>query len=326
MIETTSPVIEAVAASMRYGGRRPAKGARAVTALSDLSFRIHEGERLGLIGANGAGKSTLLRLVSGILRPSGGKVLLFGKDPARRSDRALRQIGYVMGARSRLVWDLPARDSFLLHKAVYGVGDKDYASAIAEYSEIFNLGDLLDKPVRKMSLGQRMKVDIALALMHRPSLLLLDEPTISLDPATRNRLRAALVHASRRNGTTLVLASNDLEDVRTTCDRILVLADTRIVFDGTLTALYECTNYHRHLVVELSMERSRDDVIARMAGIGLRPSARSGDATTIQFIVPPGRDEGTILALLLSLVGGSVRKYTWGAPTLDEVVHGLVGA
>lgn len=321
-LETKESVIEAASATMRYVSRNREKGRVEAPALSDLSFTIRSGERIGLVGANGAGKSTLLRLSAGILRPTKGKMFLFGKDPKRRADRALGNIGYVMGARSRLIWDLPARDSFLLHKSVYGVSDAGFADAIAEYSELFGLGDLLDKPVRKMSLGQRMKVDIALAILHRPSLLLLDEPTISLDPTTRNRLRTDLVSASRKNGTTLVLASNDLEDVRTTCDRILVLAHTRLVFDGSLETLYERTNYHRHLVVELSAPSAREIVASQLSGIGLDPSA--GDVTTLQITVPLDRDEGPIIFLLQSLVGQSVRKYTWGAPTLDEVVHGLV--
>jgi ABC-2 type transport system ATP-binding protein len=210
-----------------------------VKAVEDLSFEIAEGEVVGFLGPNGAGKTTALKVLSGLLHPTSGEATVCGFRPFDRSPDFLRQITLVMGQKNQLIWDLPASESFLLNRAIYEVSAGDYASVMKELTDLLDLGPVLNKQVRKLSLGERMKCEIAAALLHRPRVLFLDEPTIGLDVTMQARMRAFLVEYNRRHGSTMLLTSHYMADVVALCKRVLVIDHGKLVYDGDLEALVE---------------------------------------------------------------------------------------
>jgi ABC-2 type transport system ATP-binding protein len=210
-----------------------------VRAVEDLSFEIGEGEVVGFLGPNGAGKTTALKVLSGLLHPTSGEAAVCGFRPFDRSPDFLRQITLVMGQKNQLIWDLPASESFLLNRAIYEVSAGDYASVMKELTDLLDLGPVLNKQVRKLSLGERMKCEIAAALLHRPRVLFLDEPTIGLDVTMQARMRAFLIEYNRRHGSTLLLTSHYMADVVALCKRVLVIDHGKLVYDGDLAALVE---------------------------------------------------------------------------------------
>ena len=205
-----------------------------VVAVHDLTFGIETGEMVGYIGPNGAGKSTTIKMLTGILVPTGGTISVAGLDPSRRRTELARRIGVVFGQRTTLWWDLPLRDSFAVLQKIYRTDPDRHRTNLAEFVELLDLGDLLDTPVRQLSLGQRMRGDIVAALLHDPEILFLDEPTIGLDVISKGRLREFLraLNATRR--TTLVLTTHDLQDIEALCDRVIVIDHGTAVFDGPL--------------------------------------------------------------------------------------------
>ena len=222
-----------------------------VLAVHDLTFSIEAGEMVGYIGPNGAGKSTTIKMLTGILVPSGGHISVAGLDPSRQRTDLARRIGVVFGQRTTLWWDLPLRDSFAVLQKIYRTDPDRHRANLAEYVELLDLGDLLDTPVRQLSLGQRMRGDIVAALLHDPEILFLDEPTIGLDVISKGRLREFLrtLNATRR--TTLVLTTHDLQDIEALCDRVIVIDHGTAVFDGELAALHAQGGSTRILVVDL---------------------------------------------------------------------------
>lgn len=210
---------------------------REVLAVQDTSFQINEGEMVGFLGPNGAGKTTTLKMLSGLLYPTGGRAQVLGFTPWERRPDFLRAITLVMGQRNRLSWDIPAADSFLLHQAVYRLNDADYQSALAELDELLELGPLLRRPVRNLSLGERMKCELAIGLLHRPRVLFLDEPTIGLDVTAQARIRAFLREYNRRTGATILLTSHYMADVVALCERILIIHHGQLKYDGSLAGL-----------------------------------------------------------------------------------------
>ena len=222
-----------------------------VHAVRDLSFEIAAGEMVGYIGPNGAGKSTTIKMLTGILVPTAGHLSVAGIDPSRRRTDLARRIGVVFGQRTTLWWDLPLRDSFELLQKIYRVPDDRFRTNLAEYVDLLDLGDLLDTPVRQLSLGQRMRGDITAALLHDPEILFLDEPTIGLDVISKGRLREFLRTLNRERGTTLLLTTHDLQDIEALCDRVLVIDHGGLVFDGPLQDLQRTSDSTRTLVVDL---------------------------------------------------------------------------
>jgi ABC-2 type transport system ATP-binding protein len=204
-----------------------------VTAVSDLSFRIERGESVGLIGENGAGKSTTVKMLTGILVPTAGRVETLGVVPHEQRRRLAQSIGVVFGQKPQILWDIPARDSFRLLKAMYRVPEEVYRFTYGEAVERLELGEFLDTPVRLLSLGQRMRCDLAAALLHAPAVAFLDEPTIGLDVLVKERVREHLVEMRRRFGTTIVLTTHDLKDISATCERLLVLDRGMLLYDGS---------------------------------------------------------------------------------------------
>ncbi|MGP3920341.1 ABC transporter ATP-binding protein [Nonomuraea sp. 10N515B] len=201
-------------------------------AVDRISFTVERGEFLGLLGPNGAGKTTTLKMLCGLLHPTSGELNVLGRIPARRERDHLRRISMVMGQKSMLWWDVPAMDSLLLHKDMYGMSDKEFRDSVAELAELLGVTDLLAVQVRKTSLGERMRLELLAALLHRPELLFLDEPTIGLDVEAKARVRGFLATLNRERGTTIVLTSHDMGDIEALCQRIVVIEQGRIAYDG----------------------------------------------------------------------------------------------
>src|SRR5919199_1076720 len=212
--------------------RRKTRDVRAVDA---ISFDIAAGEVVGFLGPNGAGKTTTLKMLSGLLYPSGGEARVLGHVPSKREKEYLRQITLVMGNRNQLQWDIPAVDSFELNRAIYRLRRADYLALRDELVELLEVGDLVRKPVRNLSLGERMKVEIVGALLHRPQVLFLDEPTIGLDVTMQKRIRQFIAEYNRRHGATVLLTSHYMADVEALCKRVIVIHHGRILFDGALS-------------------------------------------------------------------------------------------
>jgi ABC-2 type transport system ATP-binding protein len=222
-----------------------------VRAVRDLTFTVGAGEMVGYIGPNGAGKSTTIKMLTGILVPTGGHLRVAGLDPSRSRTELARRIGVVFGQRTTLWWDLPLRDSYELLRRMYRIPPERYRRNLAEFVELLSLDDLLDTPVRQLSLGQRMRGDIAAALLHDPEILYLDEPTIGLDVVSKGRLREFLRTLNAERGTTLLLTTHDLQDIEALCRRVIVIDHGTLVFDGDLADLHRHGGSTRTLVVDL---------------------------------------------------------------------------
>jgi ABC-2 type transport system ATP-binding protein len=210
---------------------------RYVPAVDGISFTIEPGEVVGFLGPNGAGKTTTLKMLSGLLHPTDGTLRVLGHVPQRRERDYLRRIALVMGNRNQLQWDIPAADSFELNRAIYRLPWPDYRRTRDELVELLDLGELIRKPVRNLSLGERMRVELAASLLHRPELLFLDEPTLGLDVSMQKRLRAFIAAYNRRFGASVLLTSHYMADVEALCQRVIIIHHGRIRYDGPLTAL-----------------------------------------------------------------------------------------
>jgi ABC-2 type transport system ATP-binding protein len=210
---------------------------RAVRAVDAISFEIRPGEMVGFLGPNGAGKTTTLKMLSGLLYPTNGEARVLGHIPSRREKDFLRRITLVMGNRSQLQWDLPALDSFELNRAIYRLRADDFVSMRDELIELLEVQDVVHKPVRNLSLGERMKVELVGSLLHRPRVLFLDEPTIGLDVTMQKRVRSFLGEYNRRYGATVLLTSHYMADVVALCRRVIVIHHGRVLFDGDLAGL-----------------------------------------------------------------------------------------
>jgi ABC-2 type transport system ATP-binding protein len=210
---------------------------REVHAVEDISFDIEAGEVVGFLGPNGAGKTTTLKMLSGLLYPTSGEGLVLGHVPSKREREYLRRMTLVMGNRNQLQWDLPALDSFELNRAIYRLPREDFRRTRDELIELLDVGDLVRKPVRQLSLGERMKVEVVGSLLHLPPVLFLDEPTIGLDVTMQRRLRAFIAEYNRRYDATVLLTSHYMADVEALCKRVIVIHHGRILFDGRLDAL-----------------------------------------------------------------------------------------
>ncbi|MGE5578896.1 MAG: ABC transporter ATP-binding protein [Bacillota bacterium] len=210
---------------------------REVKAVKDVSFAIRPGEFVGYIGPNGAGKSTTVKMLTGILHPTSGKVLVDGLSPQHDRQRVAREIGVVFGQRTQLWWDLPTVDSFEILSAMYDVSEADYRIFLKEFDDLLGIGEFLDMPVRRLSLGQRMRAELAAALIHRPKILFLDEPTIGLDVVAKGRMREFLARLNADRGVTILLTTHDLRDIEELCDRVMMINHGSLLYDGTLDAL-----------------------------------------------------------------------------------------
>jgi ABC-2 type transport system ATP-binding protein len=212
---------------------------RQVKAVDKIAFDVQRGEVVGFLGPNGAGKTTTLKMLSGLLYPTCGEATVLGFKPSKRESSFLKQITLVMGQRNQLIWDIPAADSFELARAIYRIPREEYRKMLDELVELLDLHPLLGKPVRNLSLGERMKCEIAGALLHRPKVLFLDEPTIGLDVTAQRRIRAFLKEYNARHDATVLLTSHYMADVEALCKRVIVIHHGHIIYDGELVRLGE---------------------------------------------------------------------------------------
>jgi ABC-2 type transport system ATP-binding protein len=257
---------------------------RTLAAVSDVSFEIQPGEVVGFVGPNGAGKTTTLKLLSGVLYPTSGEVRVLGFNPARRERRFLRQITLVAGNRNQLIWDLPVGDSFEVNRAIYGIQPDAFRRTLDELIDLLELDPLLPRPVRQLSLGERMKCELAAALLHRPQVLFLDEPTIGLDLTMQRRIRRFIADYNDRYGATVLLTSHYMADVERLCKRVIVLYRGKLLFDGDLRVLVERFASQKTIVVQLEhgsdSEKAFEDFGEVMSVVDGRVTLRVPKSTT----------------------------------------------
>jgi ABC-2 type transport system ATP-binding protein len=241
---------------------------RSVAAVDGVSFRIEPGEVVGFLGPNGAGKTTTLKMLSGLLHPTAGRCSVLGHEPKGRPAALLRQITLVMGNRNQLQWDLPASDSFELNRAIYRIPRPSFERLRDELIELLDLGELVSKPVRNLSLGERMKMEIAGSLLHQPKVLFLDEPTIGLDITMQRRIRTFVAEYNQRYDATVMLTSHYMADVQALCKRVIVIDHGRILFDGELASLADRFSLDKTVTArladgeEVKVQAPRSDIAA----------------------------------------------------------------
>lgn len=225
---------------------------RLVKAVQAVTFKIEPGEVVGFLGPNGAGKTTTLKMLTGLIHPSGGQVKVAGQIPFRRSSAFLEKITLVMGQKQQLLWDLPALDSLRINAAVYKISPREFQYRVDELSEMLSLGGKLTQPVRKLSLGERMKAELLAALLHRPQVLFLDEPTLGLDVNAQVSVREFLREYNQRYGATILLTSHYMADITALCDRVLLIHQGQLIYDGILNQLMNRFAPYREVKLELT--------------------------------------------------------------------------
>lgn len=288
-------------------------------AVDKVTLQISPGEIAGYIGANGSGKSTTIKMLTGILHPTAGTVRVNGYDPHGPDAMAFRHtIGVVFGQRSQLWWDIAVQESFRLLQRIYRVSDSDYrAFFLGSVVEVLGIGELLATPVRKLSLGQRMRCELAAALLHRPKLLFLDEPTIGLDVSVKLRIRDFLKEMNRREGTTILLTTHDLSDIEALCRQVVMLHKGQLVYNGTLTEL------RRYAAQDRSVRVVFADAVNIADGLGTRP-VEAVDATTYRIKLGEEENLSELLGALLAL--GPVRDITVVEASMEEIVRNMYEA
>jgi len=235
-----------------------------IHALCGISFTIQPGELVGFIGPNGAGKTTTLKILSGLLYPTAGFVEVLEYDPWARKPEFLKQISLVMGQKNQLWWDLPAIETFELNRAIYEIPSRTYQENLKELTELLEIGKLLTTPVRKLSLGQRMRMELVAALLHKPKVLFLDEPTIGLDLVAQQKMRDFIYDYNRKYGATILLTSHNMDDLTDLARRVIVINEGRILFDGALEELV--TKFAKEKIIKATL--SKEDGIADIEKIG----------------------------------------------------------
>jgi viologen exporter family transport system ATP-binding protein len=292
----------------------------AVRAVDGIGFSVGEGERVGFLGPNGAGKTTTLKMLSGLLHPTAGRLEVAGHVPRRREPAFLRTITLVMGQKQQLLWDLPPAETFALNRAVYDIPRAQFQETVRELSELLELGDLVNKPTRQLSLGERMKCELAAALLHRPRVLFLDEPTIGLDVSMQATVRRFVKAYNERFGATVLLTSHYMEDVLQLCPRVIVIDHGRLVYDGDLRALALRVRPDKRIVVRLGSASGVTPTPADLARFGQVVSVEAGQAT----LQVPAEEVSPAVARLLA--GLPVTDLTVEDPPLEEVFAELFRA
>jgi ABC-2 type transport system ATP-binding protein len=323
---THSPVIHVDGLSKHYRVHERPPGVRAavrslfsrpvrlVKAVDGISFRIAAGERVGFLGPNGAGKSTTLKMLSGLLFPSGGRAEVAGYAPHERSAGFLKSIMLVAGQKQQLLWDLPPSDTFELNRAIYGLDHNAFTRTRDELIELLKIESLLERPVRQLSLGERMKCELAAALLHRPRVLFLDEPTIGLDVTMQTAVREFIRRYNEEQEATVILTSHYMEDVAALCPRIIVIDRGHIVWDGALSELVRKTRPDKRITLKLKQPALAADLEAS----GARVIALSDVEAQLQV------HQGQLQAALSSLLARvSVSDLTVEDPPLEEVLSDL---
>ncbi len=286
---------------------------RDVLAVDGISFAIEPGEIVGFLGPNGAGKTTTLKMLTGLIHPSGGELEVAGHQPFRRQARFLRQITLVMGNRQQLIWDLPALDSLRVNAAVYGIAEAEAQRRIGQLAEMLELGQELRRPMRKLSLGQRMKAELLAALLHEPAVLFLDEPTLGLDVNAQARVRDFLADYNRRTGATVLLTSHYMGDITALCPRVLLIHQGQLFHDGSLADLTQRLAPCRQVRLELADLHPPE----AFAGFG-QLEAHQGHL--VRLLVPRAQLAEKVAALLERF---AVVDLEVSDPPVEELIGGL---
>ncbi|HYR18285.1 MAG TPA: ATP-binding cassette domain-containing protein [Myxococcales bacterium] len=273
-----------------------------VKAVDGVTFRVGAGERVGFLGPNGAGKTTTLKVLSGLLHPTSGHVSVAEHTPQDRSPDFLRKITLVMGQKQQLLWDLPPSETFLLNRAIYDIPRPQYDETLAELTDLLGLRGLLDKPTRQLSLGERMKCELAVALLHRPRVLFLDEPTIGLDVTMQATVRGFVRAYNERFGATVLLTSHYMDDVAALCPRVLIIDHGRLIYDGSLDELVKRVRPDKRVLLKLS-----------------RP-VEARDLTKLGSIVSH-TDAQAVLQVSQSELQGAVQRALAQLPVVDLTVE-----
>ena len=302
--------------------RREMRETRAVSA---VSFTIAAGEIVGFLGPNGAGKTTTLKMLCGLLYPSGGAAMVLGHIPSRREPEYLRRIALVMGQKNMLWWDIPALETLILHKEMYGLEEAAFKRTVDELANILDVGDLLRVQVRKLSLGERMKMELLTALVHRPDVLFLDEPTIGLDVVAQQRVRDFLRQLNREYGTTILLTSHYMDDIEQLCPRVLVIDHGRLHFDGTLAMLVERAAPHKRVVAVFAEPIARAAAEAALAGLCAGPLVGDDTAGDVRLskisLAVPREAVADVAGRLLQL--GRVVDLAIEEEPVEEIVRAI---
>jgi ABC-2 type transport system ATP-binding protein len=285
---------------------------RDVHAVQSVDFRIRQGEIVGFLGPNGAGKTTTLKMLSGLLHPSAGTARVLGFTPWERKVEFLKAITLVMGQRNRLSWDIPAADSFLLYQAIYRLSEVDYKASFKELDELLDLAPLIRKPVRNLSLGERMKCELAGALLHRPKVLFLDEPTIGLDITAQVRIRAFLEEYNQRTGAAVLLTSHYMADVTALCERIIIIHQGRLKYDGGIGELSRRIAPFKLICLTL-----KDGALLDLSRYGTPVGSEDGDCK--QLLQVPAGEVAEVTARLLAEL--PVQDLNIEDPPIESVIE-----
>lgn len=290
---------------------------RSVKAVDDISFAIAPGEVVGFLGPNGAGKTTTLKMLTGLIHPSQGQVRVAGHVPYRRDRDFLQKITLVMGQKQQLIWDLPAMDSLRINAAVYQIGDRDFRQRVDELVNMLSLEGKLNQPVRKLSLGERMKAELLAALIHRPSVLFLDEPTLGLDVNAQVNVRDFLREYNQRYGATLLLTSHYMADITALCQRVLLIYSGQLIYDGGLDDLLEQFAPYREVKIELDDQQRQQSPDVLRSLLQQYGELEAIEGCVARFIVRREELTPTISRLLSDL---NVVDLTVTDPPVEEVI------
>ncbi len=304
-----------------------------VRAVQDVSFNIRKGEFVGYIGPNGAGKSTTVKMLTGILHPTSGEARVNGLSPQRDRQRLAREIGVVFGHRTQLWWDLPTIDSFDILSAMYDIPRQEYRAFVKEFDGLLGVGEFLDTPVRRLSLGQRMRADLAAALIHRPDVLFLDEPTIGLDVVGKGRIREFLARLNRERGVTILLTTHDLRDIEELCSRVMMINHGSLVYDGTLDSLRDQAGLPTMLSVKYAGVPSLlkpGKFVGRQGQVLDAPEngawrVESVDAHSKTVGVIFDRSQSTAPTVIMAMqVLGEIRDVSLAEPLIEDIIKRLL--
>ena len=295
-------------ASIRSLFQRKYKDVRAV---DNVSFSVDAGEIVGFLGPNGAGKTTTLKMLSGLLHPTGGETHVLGHVPWKRESAYLKNIGLVMGNRNQLTWDIPALDSFAVNQAVYDIPETAYRQTLNELIELLDLGNIIKKPVRNLSLGERMKCELAASLLHRPKVLFLDEPTLGVDVSMQGRIRQFVAEHNAKYGATILLTSHYMADVTALCKRIIVIHRGRLLYDGPIDTLSERIAPFKLVTVDVENE----EAAAQVAQFG-EVTEQDGLKVTLRL---PRTETSAVVARLLQEL--PILDLTVADPPIEAVIE-----